>query len=106
MRFTFARRIGLIVVLSLTVAWIAALSLFYMSGSQGADRPLPRQIVSLVRLLENAKPEEHALILKVINTQLFIARIEQGQRIGATPRQRVPRVTARVLKHLLDEQGG
>jgi signal transduction histidine kinase len=108
MRFTFARRIGLIVVLSLTVAWIAYLSLLYVFGKRASmsDRPLPRQVVAVVKLVEAAKTEEYPLIFKVLNTQELQARIEKGQHIGVTGRERVPRVTARVLRRLFDETGG
>ena len=108
MRFTFARRIGLIVVLSLSVAWVGSLSLFYLFGDQTADlpRPLPRQIATAVRLIEEAEPRERPLILKVINSEQFQARIEPGTPIGASANQRVPRITARMLKRILDGMGG
>ena len=115
MRFTFARRIGLIVVLSLSVAWIGSLALYYVFGTRASifgdrdtssDRPLLYQIVTIVRLIEEAGPADRPLIFKIVNSEQLKARVEPGSQISVTPSQRVPRVTARALKKALDELGG
>jgi signal transduction histidine kinase len=105
---TFGRRIGLIVLLTVTVAWIALLSLFYLFGNGDPDsaRPLPRQLVHAVQAIEAVQPNERPIVLKTLNTDRFQMRIEPGLHIAATPTQRVTRITARALKRSLNAIGG
>lgn len=108
MRLTLAARIGLIVVISLTAAWIGSIALFYLSATaeQRGPRPLPGQVVAVVELIERAAPDERALVLRALRSQTFSARIEAGWHVATTSRQLVPRFTARALKADLAALGG
>jgi len=109
MRLPAAIRIGLVVVLSMTIVWIGTIALFYLSAAGNArnTRPLPAQVTALVALLEHASPGEQSLILRAVTSQSITARLEHGNHVGVTPRlQRVPRVTARVIDEYLAALGG
>ncbi len=56
MRLTSAVRIGLVIVLSVTIAWIGTVALFYLSGAGCTrnTRPLPGQIAALVASKQEA----------------------------------------------------
>jgi signal transduction histidine kinase len=85
-RLTYRARIALIVVLGLAAVWIASLSLFYVSHrEQGSLRPLPSQVVALVRLLESAPASERALILAAATSEQFTARVEPGADLPSPP---------------------
>ncbi len=107
MRLTFAARTGLIVVLSLTAAWIGSIALFYMSATAdpGDRRPLPGQVAAVVELAERMSGDERALLLRALRSQTFQARIEPGLHISQTPRQLVTRVNARGLQEHLAALG-
>ena len=109
MRLPSAVRIGLVVVLSMTIVWIGTVALFYLStsGSTRNARPLPGQVAALVSLLERATPAEQPLILRAVTSQSLTARVESGNRVGVTPKlQRVPRITARAVDQYLSAMGG
>lgn len=107
-RVSFATRIGLIIVVSLAVAWIGSIVLFYVSrsGESLDPRPLPNQVTALVNLIERSPAAQRALILPAVRSPLFVPRIEPGHHIGATPWQIVPRLTARSLRNRLQALGG
>lgn len=108
-RLPSAVRIGLVVVLSVTIVWIGTVALFYLStsGSVRNSRPLPGQVAALVTLLEQASPAERQLILSAVTSQSMTARLESGNHIGVTPKlQRVPRLTARAIDQYLTALGG
>ncbi len=109
MRLTSAVRIGLVIVLSVTIAWIGTVALFYLSGAGGTrnTRPLPGQIAALVALLEQTPSAQRSLVLRAVTSQTLTARLEPGLHIGVTPRlQRVPRLTARAVDQYLVAVGG
>jgi len=109
MRLPAAVRIGLVIVLSVTVVWIGTVTLFYISASGNIrnSRPLPGQVAALVVLLEKASPNEQQLILRAVTSQSMTARLEPGSHVGVTPKlQRVPRMTARVIDQYLSALGG
>ena len=108
-RLPSAVRIGLLIVLSVTIAWIGTVAFFYLSTSNSTrnTRPLPGQVAALVTLLEQAAPAEQQLILRAVTSQNMIARLESGMHIGVTPKlQRVPRLTARAIDQYLAAEGG
>jgi signal transduction histidine kinase len=108
-RLSSAVRIGLVIVLTVTIAWIGTVAFFYlsMSGSTRDTRPLPAQVAALVTLLEQAAPAEQQLILRAVTSQNMLARLESGMHIGVTPKlQRVPRLTARAIDQYLAAGGG
>lgn len=100
MRLTFAARTGLIVVLSLTTAWIGSIALFYLSATaeRGDPRPLPAQVAAVVELVERIGGDERALLLRALRSQIFHARIEPGLHMAETPPGVVTRVNARGLQ--------
>lgn len=107
MRLTFAARTGLIVVLSLTAAWIGSIALFYLSANadQGDPRPLPGQVAAVVELVERTSGDERTLLLRALRSQIFQARIESGMHIATTSRQLVTRLNARGLEDHLAALG-
>jgi len=109
MHLSSAVRIALVILLSVTIAWIGTVALFYLSASGGSrnTRPLPGQIAALVTLLERASPAEQQLILHAVTSQALTARLETGIHLGVTPKlQRVPRLTARAVDQYLAAAGG
>jgi len=109
MHLPSAVRIGLVVVLSVTIVWIGTVALFFMStsGVIRNNRPLPKQIVALVTLLEQAAPAERELILRAVTSQYMTARLAPGNHVGITPKQeRVPRISARIVDQYLAALGG
>jgi signal transduction histidine kinase len=109
MRLTFAVRVGLVIVLSVTIAWIGTVVLFYLStsGAPRNTRPLPGQVAALVTLLEQSSPAERPLLLRAVTSQAITARVEPGIHVGITPKlQRVPRLTARAVDQYLAAAGG
>jgi hypothetical protein len=109
MRLTFAVRVGLVIVLSVTIAWIGTVALFYLSASGGArnTRPLPGQVAALVTLLEQSTPAERPALLRAVTSQAITAHVEPGLHVGVTPKlQRVPRLTARAVDQYLAAAGG
>jgi signal transduction histidine kinase len=109
MRLTSAVRIGLVIVLSVTIAWIGTVALFYLSADGGTrnTRPLPAQVAALVVLLEQSSPAQRPWVLRAVTSQTLTARLEPGFHIAVTPRlQRVPRLTARAVNQYLAALGG
>ncbi|MFC4310474.1 sensor histidine kinase [Steroidobacter flavus] len=110
-RLTFASRLGLIVVLSLIVAWIASTAIFYMATARedGETRPLPlpRQIAAIVQLLEQARDNtERSLIIRAVGSQKFSVKLESALPLLQTPDERPFELRARQLDKAFDEIGG
>jgi len=102
-------RIGLLVLLSLTLVWVGSVAIFYLSVARqgGSTRPLLSQVVALVELLEQAAPAERPLLLRAVKSEGMSARVEPGVSLDVTPiLQRVPRLTERALKSYLAPIGG
>jgi signal transduction histidine kinase len=108
-RLSLTLRIGLIVVLSLSLAWIASVALFYFSLSRHGRsvRPLPAQIAALVELVERTPLAERPLLLRALQTRDMTVTVEPGTHIDMTPQlQRVPRLAARSIGGYLEAVGG
>lgn len=110
-RLTFASRLGLIVVLSLTVAWIASSAIFYIASARedGTSRPLPlpRQIAALVQLLEQADDSnERTLIIRAVSSPKFSVRLMNALPLLHTPESRPFELRARQVQDALAEIGG
>jgi signal transduction histidine kinase len=109
MRLPSAVRVGLIILMSVTIVWIGTVALFYLTSSSTIrnSRPLPAQVTALVSLLEQASPTQRTLILRSVTSQSMTARLEPGSHLATTPRlQRVPRITARAIDQYLAALGG
>jgi signal transduction histidine kinase len=110
-RLTFSSRLGLIVALSLIVAWIAATAIFFMATARedGETRPLPlpRQIAAIVQLLEQAHDDtERSLITRAVGSQKFSVKLERVLPLLQTPDSRPFELRARQLQSAFDEIGG
>ena len=108
MRLAPAVRIGLVILSSVTIAWIGTVLLFYLSAASGTrnTRPLPGQVAALVTLLEQATPAQRPVLLRAVTSQTITARVEPGIHVGITPRfQRVPRWTERAVDQYLAATG-
>ena len=110
-RLTFASRLGLIVALSLIVAWIASTAIFYMATARedGESRPLPlpRQIAALVQLLEQAKDStERSLIIRAVGSPKFSVQLVSAVPLLQTPHTRPFALRAQQLQKALNEIGG
>lgn len=110
-RLTFASRLGLIVALSLIVAWIASTAIFYMATARedGESRPLPlpRQIAALVQLLEQAKDStERSLIIRAVGSPKFSVQLVSAVELLQTPHTRPFALRAQQLQKALNEIGG
>lgn len=110
-RLTFASRLGLIVVLSVIVAWIGSTAIFYMATikEDGESRPLPlpRQIAALVQLLEQADDStERSLIIRAVTSQKFSVKLVGTLPLLQTPAARPFELRARLLEKALEEIGG
>jgi signal transduction histidine kinase len=102
-------RVGLIVLMSVTIVWIGTVALFYLTSSSAIrnNRPLPAQVAALVSLLEQSSPSQQSLILRSVTSQSMTARLEPGSHLAVTPKlQRVPRITARAIDQYLAALGG
>ncbi|HEY4210262.1 MAG TPA: ATP-binding protein [Steroidobacteraceae bacterium] len=109
MRLRPAIRIGLVIVSTMTIVWIATVALFYSSTSASArnNRPLPAEVAALVALLEQASPAERSLVLRAVTSRSMTVRLEPGNQVGETPKlQRVPRMTERAVEQYLAVMGG
>ena len=109
MRLPSAVRVGLIIVLTVTVVWIGTVALFYMStsGVIRNNRPLPKQVAALVPLLERAWPADRELILRAVTSQYMTAHLEPGNQVGVTPKLApVPKITAKLIDQYLTALGG
>lgn len=109
MRLPSAARIGMLIMLSITIVWVGTVALFYLSASSATrnNRTLPGQVAALVSLLERASPAERQIILSAVTSQSMTARLEPGKHVGTTPKlQRVPKVSARAVDQYLAAMGG
>jgi signal transduction histidine kinase len=107
-RLTFASRLGLIVLLSLIVAWLGATAVFYLLGAydDGVTRPLPPRIAALVKLMEDADAAERATILQAVESRYFEARVENGLPLLHTPDTRGFHIITAQLAEALADLGG
>lgn len=110
-RLTFASRLGLIVVLSLIVGWIASTAIFYIASARedGESRPLPlpRQITAIVQLLEQASDStERSLIIRALGSPKFSVQLVTALPLLQTPQTRPFELRAQLLKKALEEIGG
>jgi len=109
MRLSSPVRVGLIVLMSVTIVWIGTVALFYLTSSSAIrnNRPLPAQVAALVSLLEHSTPSQQSLILRSVTSQSMTARLEPGSHLAVTSKlQRVPRVTAKAIDQYLAALGG
>jgi len=76
LRLSLATRITLIVLVTLLVAWIGALALFYRSQAGAGEnaRPSPGRIAALVELAEQTPPEQRPLFYEAVSSSLLSAR--------------------------------
>lgn len=84
--FTFATRMGLILVLGLVMVWVSAIAFFYIGGP-GADlRALgdPSRVLAIVELLDHAPPAQRGLIQRAISADGFQVALEGGSDVGAS----------------------
>jgi signal transduction histidine kinase len=108
-RLSLTLRIGLIVVLSVTLVWISSVALFYLSLSRRgiSAHPLPVQIAALVELVEETPRAERALLLRALQTSQMSVKVENGLQVDMAPgAQRVPRLAARSVTEYLKALGG
>jgi signal transduction histidine kinase len=77
LRLTLATRITMIVVVSLTAVWIAALAAFYRSHAHEMEsaRPPPARIAALAELIEQVAPLRRRLALEAVTTERFQPRL-------------------------------
>jgi len=88
--FSFTTRISLILILGLTMAWIAAVAYFYIGGAcadppAGADlRALsdPTRILAIIDLVERTPKTERDLLKQAINADGFQIDIEANSKVG------------------------
>jgi signal transduction histidine kinase len=82
LRLTLAARIALIVVIGMTVVWIATIALYYRASTaeRAGVRPSPAQLAALAELVERTPPGERHLIWNAVKSDRFEAHIE-----AATP---------------------
>ena len=76
LRLSLATRITLIVLVTLLVAWIGALALYYRSQAGAGEnaRPSPRQIAALVELAEQTPPAQRPLLYEAVSSSILSAR--------------------------------
>ncbi|MBG0812229.1 histidine kinase [Methylosinus sp. H3A] len=90
-RWTIAARLTLIVVVSLTAVWVAAIAAIYrFTADQSARaRPTPEQVAAVVELIERAPPQLRALALEAVASPQFAPRLLPA---GAAPESSGPPV--------------
>src|SRR6266567_3310808 len=78
LRLTLAARIALIVVIGMTVVWVAAIALYFRASTAEREgvRPSPAQLAALAELVERTPPGERHLIWNAVASERFAARIE------------------------------
>jgi signal transduction histidine kinase len=78
LRLTLAARIALIVVIAMTVVWVAAIALYYRASTaeRAGVRPSPVQLAALAELVERTPPGERHLIWSAVTSERFAVRIE------------------------------
>ena len=76
-RWTIAARLTLIVVVSLTAVWVAAIAAIYrFTADQSARaRPPPEHVAAVVELVERAPPQLRALALEAVASPQFAPRL-------------------------------
>jgi signal transduction histidine kinase len=107
-RLTFASRLGLVIVLSVIVAWIGATAIFYLASARSGIpmRPVSQQIAAMVALVEGADSAQRPLILRAVASPSFFVRIEPDLPLLQTPDERAYRLRASQLEKSLAELGG
>jgi len=80
LRLTLAARIALIVIIAMTVVWIAAIALYYRSSTAERDgvRPSPAQLAALAELVERTPQDQRHLIWSAMTSGRFEVRIEDA----------------------------
>jgi signal transduction histidine kinase len=78
LRLTLAARIALIVIIGMTVVWVAAIALYYRASTAEREgvRPPPAQLAALAELVERTPPGERHLIWNAVTSERFALRIE------------------------------
>ena len=76
-RLTFSVRLGLIIFVGMSMAWLFAIAAFYKSGAaEGAvTPPAASQILALVTLLEKTPASERPLLLQAVGSSRVVVRI-------------------------------
>ena len=96
--------------MSLTLAWIGSVALFYFSLSRHGRtaRPFPAQIAAMVELVEETPRSGRALLLRALQTSDMTVRVEPGVHIESASSRggRVPRLAARSISEYLGALGG
>jgi signal transduction histidine kinase len=101
MRLGITARLGLIVVVAIAVAWIGALTLFFVSQPRALSRPLPTQIVAIVELLEKTPAEGQQTVLDAVTSPTLFARLEAGVHVGPGTLRPLLRLGERALEREL-----
>jgi len=107
-RLTFATRIGLIVVASVTTVWLGAIALYFVSLSKSPDdaRPLAAQVVAIVALLEQTPRDRRQAVLDAVASNVLHVRVEDGEQAGASSQRPLLVLEQATLQHHLDQIGG
>ena len=102
-RVTFRRRIGLLVVLWLGMAWLTAVALFdtYWAYNGGVAPPSPGQIAALADLLERTSASERPLVLQAASSATVAARFGSNEETERAPPRFFPGLTELDLKPYL-----
>lgn len=87
LRLSLATRITLIVLVTLLVAWIGAIALFYHSQAGAGDntRPSPRQVAALIELIEQTPPGQRSLFYEAVSSNGLSVRSETTGAVSVTP---------------------
>jgi signal transduction histidine kinase len=101
---TFATRIGLIVVIGLTMAWITAIAAYYVGGRGSQIHSLgdPDRVAAVVALMERTPEAERPLALRAVNADGFAVSIETGAEVGTTSLQALSQFSERTVQSYLD----
>lgn len=105
---TFAARIGLIVIVGLTMAWIMAIASYYIAG-RGADVHSigdPARVVAVVELMERTPAADRALVQNATSADGFIVTVEPGADLGKTSTSDVSYFSERTVESYLKALGG
>ncbi|WP_246659675.1 MULTISPECIES: sensor histidine kinase [Methylosinus] len=76
-RWTIAARLTLIVIVSLTAVWVAAIAALYRftADESARARPTPEHVAAVVELIERTPPQMRALALEAVASPLFAPRL-------------------------------
>jgi signal transduction histidine kinase len=85
LRLTLAARIALIVIIGMTVVWIAAIALYYRASIAERASPSSAQLAALAELVERTPPGERHLIWNAVKSDRFDARIEAATSAPVEP---------------------